>query len=229
MKKYKTLFFDLDDTLLDFEAAEDAALQSLFRDQNLQLTPEIKANYQKINQTLWKAYEEGKIDRDEVINTRFSLLFKEYGLEVDGAEIENNYRRYLEEGHQLIDGALELISKLQNHFDLYVVTNGVSQTQYKRLTNSGLHPLFKDIFVSEDTGYQKPMKAFFDYVFARIPEFSAEQGLIIGDSLTSDIKGGYLSGMDTCWFNPTKKPNHTDIIPTYEIKELRELYQILES
>ncbi|HWO76665.1 MAG TPA: YjjG family noncanonical pyrimidine nucleotidase [Bacillus sp. (in: firmicutes)] len=229
MKKYKTLFFDLDDTLLDFEAAEDAALQSLFKDQNLQLSPEIKANYQKINQALWKAYEEGKIDRDEVINTRFSLLFKEYGLEVDGAEIEKNYRRYLEEGHQLIDGALELISKLQNHFDLYVVTNGVSQTQYKRLTNSGLHPLFKDIFVSEDTGYQKPMKEFFDYVFARIPEFSAEQGLIIGDSLTSDIKGGYLSGMDTCWFNPTKKPNHTDIIPTYEIKELRELYQILES
>ncbi|MET3698424.1 2-haloacid dehalogenase [Bacillus oleivorans] len=228
MKKYQTLFFDLDDTLLDFNAAENTALQSLFKDQNLQLTPEIKVDYQKINQSLWKAYEDGKIDRDEVVNTRFSLLFKEHGIEIDGALIETNYRRYLEEGHQLIDGALELISKLQDHYDLFVVTNGVSQTQYKRLKNSGLHPLFKDNFVSEDTGYQKPMKQFFDYVFARIPDFSAEQGLIIGDSLSSDIKGGYLAGLDTCWFNPMRKPNHTDMIPTYEIKELPELYQILE-
>lgn len=227
MKKYQTLLFDVDDTLLDFAAAEALALERLFESQNLFLTTQIEANYRKINQGLWKSFEEGKIGRDEVVNTRFSLLFKEYGKIVDGVKLEKNYRGYLEEGHQLISGALELISKLQTNFDLYIVTNGVSKTQDRRLRDSGLHPLFKEIFVSEDTGFQKPMKEFFDHVFARIPNFSPKQALIIGDSISSDIKGGQLAGLDTCWYNPDAKPNNTSIMPTYEIRSLNELYQIL--
>lgn len=227
MKTYQTLLFDVDDTLLDFGAAEKAALRMLFDDQNIPLTDEIEAHYKKINQGLWRVFEEGSIDRDEVLNTRYSLLFKEYGQEVDGALMEMKYRYYLEEGHQLIDGAFELISDLHKQYDLYIVTNGVSRTQDKRLRASGLFPFFRDIFVSEDTGFHKPMKEYFDYVFARIPDFSLQQGLIIGDSLSSDIKGGQLAGLDTCWYNPERKPNHTEIVPTYEIQRLEELYPIL--
>ncbi|PLS01890.1 YjjG family noncanonical pyrimidine nucleotidase [Neobacillus cucumis] len=227
MKKYKTLLFDVDDTLLDFAAAEALALEMLFKSRNISITSAIENHYKKINQGLWKSFEEGKIGRDEVVNTRFSLLFKEYGQIVDGVLMEKYYRSFLEEGHQLINGAFELISELQNHFDLYIVTNGVSRTQDKRLRDSGLHPLFKEIFVSEDTGFQKPMKEFFDYVFARIPESSEDQTLIIGDSLSSDIKGGQLAGLDTCWFNPQGKPNNSRINPTYEIRNLNELFQIL--
>ncbi|MDZ5606542.1 YjjG family noncanonical pyrimidine nucleotidase [Bacillus pseudomycoides] len=227
MKKYQTLLFDVDDTLLDFKAAERTALHLLFEEQKISLTDEIAAHYKKINQGLWKSFEEGKIGRDEVVNTRFSILFKAYGQEIDGPLFEQNYRSFLEEGNQLIHGAFELIQDLQSRYDLYIVTNGVSKTQDKRLRNSGLHPLFRDIFVSEDTGYQKPMKEYFDYVFARISNFSVEEGLIIGDSLSADIKGGQLAGLDTCWFNPERKPNHTEIVPTYEIQSLNELYQIL--
>lgn len=85
--------------------------------------------------------------------------------------LEEKYRSFLEEGHQLIDGAFELIESLQDQYDLYIVTNGISKTQYKRLQASGLYPMFKGIFVSEDTGFQKPMKEYFDYVFERIPHF----------------------------------------------------------
>ncbi|WP_338752708.1 YjjG family noncanonical pyrimidine nucleotidase [Bacillus sp. FJAT-52991] len=228
MKKYQTLLFDIDDTLLDFGAAENLALRLLFEDQNFPLTAEIETYYKQINQGLWKSFEEGKIGRDEVLNTRFAVLFKEYGQEVDGAVLGENYRSYLEKGHQLIDGAFELITNLQHQYDLYIVTNGVSKTQYKRLRDSGLYPLFKGIFVSEDTGFQKPMKEYFDYVFARIPNFSLDKGLIIGDSLSADIKGGELAGIDTCWFNPKMKPNDTDIVPTYQIQQLDELYRVLE-
>ncbi|WP_232698777.1 YjjG family noncanonical pyrimidine nucleotidase [Brevibacillus daliensis] len=227
MKKYQTLLFDVDDTLLDFSAAENLALRLLFEDQKIPLSTELEAHYKKINQGLWKSFEEGNLDRDEVVNTRFSILFKEYGHEVDGILLEKKYRSYLEEGHQLVNGAFELITALQNKYDLYIVTNGVSKTQDKRLRDSKLHPLFKDIFVSEDTGYQKPMKEYFDYIFARIPNFSAEQGLIIGDSLSADITGGQLAGLDTCWVNPDMKPNDTDIVPTYQIQRLDELYRIL--
>lgn len=227
MKKYQTLLFDVDDTLLDFGAAEREALRLLFKEQNIPLPPEIEANYRRINQDLWKSFEEGKLIREEVLNTRFSILFKAYNREVDGVLLEKSYRSYLEEGSQLVNGALELITDLQDQYDLYIVTNGVSKTQYKRLRASGLSPLFKDIFVSEDTGSQKPMKEYFDYVFARIAKFEANQALIIGDSLSADIKGGQLAGLDTCWYNPEMKPNNTNIIPTYEIQKLEELYGIL--
>ncbi|WP_141604039.1 YjjG family noncanonical pyrimidine nucleotidase [Terrilactibacillus laevilacticus] len=227
MKHYRTLLFDVDDTLLDFQAAEVFALRSLFEEQNIPLTLDIEARYKQINQGLWRSFEEGKIDRDEIANTRFSLLFKEYDQEVDGFSFGMKYRSYLKEGHQLISGAIELIEDLKNKYDLYIVTNGVAETQDKRLRDSGLFPLFKDIFVSEDTGFQKPMKEFFDYVFARIPDISLEETLIIGDSLTSDIKGGELAGIDTCWFNPEMTPNNTEITPTYQIQKLEELYDIL--
>ncbi|MDK8179953.1 YjjG family noncanonical pyrimidine nucleotidase [Paenibacillus sp. UMB4589-SE434] len=227
MQKYKTLLFDVDDTLLDFGAAEKLALEMLFKGEQALLTPEIEANYKKINHALWKSFEEGKLDRDEVVNTRFSILFKQYGKDVDGTVLENNYRTYLEQGHQLVNGAFDLIMDLHQKYDLYIVSNGVSKTQYKRLRDSGLYPMFKDIFVSEDTGFQKPMKEYFDYVFARIPNFAAEQTLIVGDSLSADIKGGHLAGIDTCWFNPEMIPNHSDIIATYQIQKLVELYPIL--
>lgn len=229
MKKYRTLLFDVDNTLLDFDAAEDAALHCLFEDQNFSLTREIEADYKKINQGLWKAYEAGIIDRDEVVNTRFSLLFKEYGKEVDGVVLEKKYRNYLDQGHQLVQGAIELITDLKDQYDLFVVTNGVSATQDRRLRDSGLFPLFKDIFVSEATGFQKPMKEYFEYVFARIPHFSASQALIVGDSLNSDIKGGQRAGLDTCWFNPDMKPNDTLPDPTYQIQKLDELNGILDA
>lgn len=228
MKKYKTLLFDVDDTLLDFQKAERSALRMLFEEKGMSLTSEIEAQYKKINKSLWTAFEEGEINRDEVVNTRFSILFKEYGEEVDGILFENNYRSYLEEGNQLMEGALQFINQIQSEYDLYIVTNGISKTQDKRLRNAGLHALFQDIFVSEDTGYQKPMKEYFDYVFERIPNFVLEEGLIIGDSLSADMKGGYVAGIDTCWFNPERKLNDSGIIPTYEVHNFEELYALLK-
>ncbi|WP_010630861.1 YjjG family noncanonical pyrimidine nucleotidase [Sporolactobacillus vineae] len=227
MKKYKTLLFDVDNTLLDFDAAEDAALHRLFQEQGVVLTPEIKADYQIMNQQLWKSYEDGKIDRTQAVNSRFSLLFKTYGKDVDGVLLESRYRRYLDQGHQLIQGAAELIAGLKDHYDLYIVTNGVLETQNRRLHDSGLYPMFKGVFVSGATGFQKPMKAYFDYVFARIPGFAPEQGLIIGDSLHSDIKGGLTAGLDTCWFNPKRQMNESGLVPTYQIEKLSQLNALL--
>ncbi|MBD8076123.1 YjjG family noncanonical pyrimidine nucleotidase [Bacillus thuringiensis] len=228
MKKYKTLLFDVDDTLLDFQKAEKVALRVLFEEKGIPLTDEIEARYKKINKGLWDAFEKGELSSNEVVNTRFSLLFKEYGEEVDGILLENNYRNYLEEGNQLMQGAFEFINQIQGEYELYIVTNGVSKTQDKRLRNAGLHSLFKDVFVSEDTGFQKPMKEYFDYVFERIPNFAPEEGLIIGDSLSADMKGGYVAGIDTCWFNPERKLNDSGIIPTYEVHNFEELEALLK-
>ncbi|BCA86575.1 putative HAD-hydrolase YfnB [Enterococcus saigonensis] len=224
---YSTLLFDLDDTLLDFKAAEDHALQELFNTMNTTLTPEIKKYYKTMNRHLWADYEQGKISRQEVTDSRFKKLFANLGKNVDGSQLDQKYRHYLTQGHQLLGNSRRIIADLANKADLYVVTNGVSKTQYKRLEDAKLLPYFKDIFVSEDTGYQKPMPEYFDYVAKRIPHFVAQKALVIGDSLTSDIKGANNAGLDSVWLNPEAKQLLPDVKPTYEVKDLEQLYPIL--
>ncbi|UJF15652.1 YjjG family noncanonical pyrimidine nucleotidase [Jeotgalibaca sp. MA1X17-3] len=224
---YQTLLFDLDDTLLDFKAAEKNALTILLEETGVEPVTENIQQYSKINQRFWNLYEKGKIDRDRLLSQRFEDFFGIHGQNVDGAEMDRRFRSHLEEGHFLIDGCVELLDELKQSFELYAVTNGVSKTQYRRLTDSGLLPYFKNIFVSEDTGYQKPMPEYFDYVFHRIPAFSHSNALIIGDSLTSDITGGNKAGIDSCWFNPEKQENLLNIEPTYQIQRLSELHHIL--
>lgn len=226
-KSYKTLLFDLDDTLLDFAAAEDAALTNLFKELQIPLTEDMKETYKMFNQGLWRAHEKGEIGRDELVNTRFSIFFEHYGKNVDGAEYEKKYRNYLKEGAQLIEGALEVVERLSQQFDLYIVTNGVKITQQNRLKRSGLLPYFQHVFVSEEVGFQKPRIEFFNYVFSYIGITDLDSTIIIGDSLSSDIKGANVAGIDSCWFNPVEKENATDSVPTYQIKRITELYEIL--
>ncbi|MEK4231038.1 YjjG family noncanonical pyrimidine nucleotidase [Solibacillus sp. FSL H8-0538] len=228
MKSYRYLLFDLDDTLLDFGAAEHIALPKLFESQGFPLTPEVEARYKEINSGLWHALEEGTVTREELMATRFAKTFREFGIEVNGKELDAQYRRFLAESKVFVEGAFEIIQRLSKHYDLYITSNGISETQNARIQYTGLAPYFKQIFVSEDTGYQKPMKPFFDYVFERISNFDASKTLIIGDSISADIVGGAGAGIDTCWLNPSGKQNTTAVTPTYEIKCLAELQSILQ-
>ncbi|MDE1548618.1 YjjG family noncanonical pyrimidine nucleotidase [Jeotgalibaca caeni] len=224
---YKTLLFDIDDTLLDFKAAETHAISHLLEEMGIAITEERIAQYAAINQVLWEQFEKGLIQREVLLGKRFEDFFALYGKKVDGQEMDRTFRARLEEGNYLMEGSLELLESLKQTHDLYAVTNGVSKTQQRRMADSGLRPYFKKVFVSEDTGYQKPMPEYFDYVFARIASFQKEETLIIGDSLTSDITGGVLAGIDSCWFNPLKKPNPLSIQPTYEIEQLADLPALL--
>ncbi|UDK97316.1 noncanonical pyrimidine nucleotidase, YjjG family [Lysinibacillus sphaericus] len=227
MNKYEILLFDVDDTLLDFDLAENAALDRLFEQENIATTPEMIARYKEINESLWRAFERGEVTKNTLHNTRFSIALKEFGIEVDGEYFEAGFQKYLQEAHHYVDGAYELIAQLAGSYDLYVVSNGKTKTQNKRLADADLAKYFKGIFISEQTGYQKPMPAFFNYVFERIEGLEKDKTMIVGDSLTSDVKGGLLAGIDTCWFNIRNINNATDIQPHYEIKKLHELHLLL--
>ncbi len=223
---YKTLLFDVDDTLLDFQDTENQALQKLFAAQGIQMTDTLKQTYQTLNHGLWQDFEKGKLTREQVTNERFGLFFATLGKMVDSAALEKQYRGFLNQGHKLLGNSDQVLAQLVPDFDAYVVTNGVSKTQYQRLKDAKLMSFFKDIFVSEDTGYQKPMKEFFDYVFARIPNVKKHETVIIGDSLSSDILGGQLAGIDTIWLNPHKK-NTDGIKPTHMIESIEQLPDLL--
>ena len=125
-----------------------------------------------------------------------------------------------------MDGALSVCQSLSASHRLFVITNGITKTQIKRLKHSGLHDFFEDIFTSQSIGFQKPAKEFFDYVMNHIAGFNIREALIIGDSLNTDIKGGLLAGIDTCWLNHKSQTGSAEIPSTYTITRLSQLYDI---
>lgn len=227
MTKFETLLFDVDETLLNFKEGQHNALTQLFIDQGVALTPEIRQRYEVRNAALWHAFELGELAKERVLGDRFTYIFKECGLVRDGAEMDRLFRNYLKEEAILLEGAFEVVSELSRSHQLYVVTNGVSTTQYRRLEKSALRPYFNEVFVSEDTGYQKPMAEFFNYAFERIDNFNPTKTMIIGDSLVADIQGGNQAGIASCWYNPQQLAGESAITPTYEIKYLKELLEIV--
>lgn len=227
MKTYSILLFDADHTLLDFDATQQAALTNTFNQYGYPLDDEMKERYLEINKTLWDAYEAGLMTREEVVYTRFGQLFQEIGIQDDGIQFEKDYQSALGNGHELMDGAMEVIQALHQKFDLYIASNGVSATQYQRLDESNLRPYFKDVFVSEEIGYQKPKKEYFSTCFERIGHVELKEVLMIGDSLSSDMQGGLNIGIDTCWFNPHHVVNKEGLPITFEISDLKELYDIV--
>ena len=227
MKK-TILLFDLDHTLLDFALSEKQGLSNCFEAFHLSFNQEIEDWYVTHNLLLWDAYAKGEIPRNEIFKIRFSNTLAHFHLHGDGLAMEAYYRQQLDQGSHLIPYALEVVEHLSKTASLYALTNGIASTQEKRLLASGLQPFFKNMFVSETTGFQKPMKEYFHYCFEKIPNFEKKKALMIGDSLLADIKGGHDSGVDTCWFSPSKEKNNTEIQPTYEIHCLKELYTLLQ-
>lgn len=223
-KKYTTLLFDLDDTLLDFGKAEDNAITKIFERYGIPLTDENKRRYVEFNKSLWKALEREEITREQLFAVRFTEFFRIMGVEADGVKANAEFISYIAEGSFIIDGALETCRKLQENYKMYLITNGSKKAQRGRLKGSPLTECFDGIFISEEIGFVKPKKEFFDYVFAHIDEKNKSKVLVIGDSLTSDIKGAADYGIDSCHVSP--EPCSCSAA-TYHIKKITELTDII--
>ena len=161
--KYTTLLFDVDNTLLDFDANEAESFRSMLLELGETYTDEMYQTYKRINSGLWKKIEKKEISLEEVLNNRFAMLMKHYGREVDGARWEKTYRRYLNRGIQQIPCVHQVLAELKKTYRLYVITNGLEETQEFRMEHSGLSQYFSDFFISGRIGANKPSKEFFDY------------------------------------------------------------------
>ena len=226
---YKFLLFDLDHTLLDFDAAEDVALSHLLKEEGVEDIQAYKDYYVPMNKTLWKELELKKITKQELVNTRFAKLFAHFGIEKDGAYLAERYQFFLSKQGQIFPGVEDLLKKLIHQgFELYAATNGITFIQTGRLEQSGIAPYFKEIFISEQLHTQKPDAAFYEKIGARIPNFDKDHALMIGDSLSADIQGGNNAGIDTIWYNPHHLENKTQAQPTYEVDSYQALLEILD-
>lgn len=226
MKKYEVVLFDADDTLYDFSKIEENALETVFKDYGLSFKSDILLKYREISEELWFGYHNGEVSKEELQTLRFTRLFEIIGVNLDEAEFNRKYLTSLGKGDSLITDAYEICEEIvAKGKKIYIVSNGVLYTQELRSKYSKLKDFVSGFFVSEIVGYKKPNVRFFQYVLENIGPVEKENILVIGDSLSTDILGGNNVGIDTCWFNSSGNSNDSNIIPTYEIKELKELKQ----
>lgn len=225
----KAVLFDADDTLLDFRMAEREALKKTLLRVGVAPAEETIALYSGINKAHWEMLERGELTRRQVLVRRFERLYEALGIAGDAPATQEIYEGFLSAGHYFIEGAEVLLEKLHGKYALYLVSNGNARVQDGRLKSAGIVRYFEKIFISEQIGFDKPRAEFFERCFARMPPYEKGEMLIIGDSLTSDIKGGLNAGIHTCWFNPRHVPGREDILPEYTVDSLAEIPALLQT
>jgi putative hydrolase of the HAD superfamily len=229
--KYQHLFFDLDHTLWDFEKNSKQALVELYRnydwEQTLDLPVEefLKTYYQK-NDEMWALYREHKIDKATLRHRRFAESFSKYGYGHDEKveSFESDYIAMAPLNTTLFPGCIEMLSILEEHFTMHIITNGFEESQHIKMEKSGLTPFFQHIITSDKIGVNKPDPKIFIEAM-RLAGAKKETSLMIGDNLHADILGARRVGIDQVFFNP-KQDQHEEEV-SYEIKDLMELPPLL--
>lgn len=224
-----TILWDVDGTLLDFDYSQELALRQCFQSVGLHMTRQMLERYSQINDTYWKRLERGEVTKAELLVGRFTTLFEEFRLEgIDAEAFRAEYQDALGKIYAYIDDSPSVLEALQQKsIHQYVITNGVTATQQSKLKLSGLERFMDALFISEQIGTPKPGREFFEVVLDSITEKDRSKILVVGDSLTSDIKGGVQVGLKTCWYRKAGTVNTTELQPDYEISDLKEIFTIV--
>ena len=228
MAKYYCVLFDADNTLLNFDAAENKALAETLVNYGIEPDAETVQTYREINSDLWKQLEKGQIRREKLMSERFTRFLKAINAAGNGAEMNRFYLEQLSTHPDLMSPTvLDVMKELSEVATLAIVTNGFDKVQSRRVQESGLLNYLEDVFVSEKLDSEKPNRKIFDAALRALGVENREHVLMVGDSLSSDIQGGVNAGLDTCWFNPNHAENPGKVCPTYEIATLEELYPLV--
>lgn len=227
MAKYNCIMMDIDNTLLDFDAAERKALLETLQQFSLPCDEAAVSRYHEINSSLWGELNKGKIRRDKLVIERFDRFVKEIGAAAKATELNRAYTEHLATHADVIPGAEEALQELAEVATMIAVSNGTESVERGRLKLSGFEKYFDDIFVSEAVGVSKPNPKIFQMAMRKLGIEHSDKVLVVGDSLSADIQGGVNAGLDTCWVNMNGLENESGLTPTYEVKALSELYPIV--
>lgn len=226
--RYKKIIFDLDNTILDFSDTEEKSLKRVIEMYDLPYTKETVQTYKDINHGLWRKLEQGIITREELFSSRFALFLETFDIKVDGKKVDAYFSEHLGEGYKMMEHAHELMTVLKNNgYKLYAGSNGVAKTQWQRMKGAGITHFFEEVFISEDIGVEKPDPHFFHHIFDTLNAHTKEEFLMVGDSLTSDIKGANNAGIDSVWYNYAEVSVDAELAQsTYTITSLLELLHL---
>lgn len=221
--KYSWILFDADETLFRFDSQQ--GLRLMFSRYGVDFSDDDYQQYQLVNQPLWVDYQDGKIDAQQLQVQRFSHWALRLGIAAD--RLNSAYLAAMGEICDVMPGARELITALQDKVKLGIITNGFTDLQTLRLARTGMKEAFSALVISEQVGVAKPDIAIFEYAFSLMGYPQKEQILMVGDNPHADILGGMNAGIDTCWINTQQTAAPEGITPNYQVRSLPELQHLL--
>ena len=221
----KAVFIDIDGTLLDFEACVEESMRLGLIERGIEYKPEMLDTFHRINNGLWRDLEQGKLTFERLLEIRWATVFEALGIDLNGPEFETYFRKRLHESAIPMAGSYEMLEYLSGKYRLFVASNGPHEQQEERLRKADMLRFFNEVFTSGKIGEEKPSPYFFEYCFEKVSDIIPGESVMLGDSLTSDMKGGCRFGMKTVWLNlkGEEKPDWVD----FEIKSLDEVKNIL--
>lgn len=225
----KYLLFDLDGTLFDFHKAEKYAFEKTMvqYDTGYEIS-DLLGIYSVINHNLWKLFEKKEITSDNLRMERFRQLIEKIEINEDPFQMSSEFIKHLGNANFLLDGAIDLLNSLKDNYQMSLITNGLTDVQYNRLRGSEIEPFFSKISISDEVGSPKPHPEIFIDALEKIGNPPKNEILIIGDSASSDILGGYNFGIKTCWYNPQNIDFEYEFEPDMIITKLDELKEKLD-
>ena len=211
MDNIKAVFIDIDNTLLDFNKCALWSMQKAFEDYHLSFESSMFDTFNMINNRLWLRIEKGELTKEELYACRWNMIFAILGIDIDA---------------EPVDGAHELLKYLHGRYIVCAASNASYAQQIKRLNNAGMTEYLDRIFISEQIGFSKPQKEFFERCFEKISPIVPSETVMIGDSLTADIEGGASFGMKTCRYNHNLTNESSDL-PDFTVCSLSEIKKYL--
>ena len=232
MTKYQHIFFDLDNTLWDFDRSSILAFDKIFEIFNLinygiPSAKDFHKTYFDHNNKLWDLYRKGEIDKEFLKIERFRLPLKDYGIVDDKLAIDlgESYTDYAARLVALVPNTMEVLNYLKDkNYNIHLITNGFLEVQSIKMQSSGLDKMIDHSFVSEVVGFKKPDHRIFFHAMDAVGG-NIKNSVMIGDDLSVDIIPAKEIGMKHIYFN-RKKISHNEMLD-YEIEDLIEIKEIL--
>jgi len=225
--KYSTVLLDFDHTLLDSDTSEIEAYKLTLHNQGVSDPMQHFDSYKRINMALWSAAERGEILPKDVKTTRFELMASELGCEWDIDRMAEDFVVGFASYGDLYPGAIEVLEELAPRVSLALISNGLSEVQRPRIARLGIERYFDAIVISAEVGTTKPGNEIFDITFEMLGSPPKDTAVIVGDRLSSDIRGGAAYGIATCWYNPNGATAGPDDVITHEIKTLHKVLDLI--
>ena len=235
MKKYETVIFDLDDTLIDNHESIKYAFKMVLEVLNISYSEPMLDEWKRHDTLYWHSWETGNLVVPDYITkledkitylraTRFIRFFSMLNLSFDDAVSLNEiYCNNLGVNIKEINGASDLLNSLYDKYEIVIATNGPRDAAISKIEKANINSYISLLVSSGEVGYSKRNKEFFDYMIDNVNNKDKNKMLLVGDSLSTDILGGMNNNIDTCFYNPNNIIVPDEYNPTICVNKLLEL------
>lgn len=218
------VFFDIDDTLLDYVPCCRQAFAYAMAQVDEQATDDRFRLFMDVSGRLFEEQKQGRYTVAQVMDLYPREFIARAGLGCDVWAFTMAFRQGYSLSHVLTPGAYDTLQALHTRYRLFTASNSHLHIQRRRLELAGVLHFFRDTYVSDDIGYDKPDRRFYAEALRRAG-LPASEVLMVGDSVTTDVTAARAAGLHTCWYNPRGivRPD----VPTPHITDLRQLLSVL--